>query len=155
MNRVYNFTSVNFHSNVLMFIQNWFNTYVYNVLVIVIYCWYVDCRPRMVLCEPAPALGCGTHATLKNDEDWWSPTRKLDFWFQGWNNEYGDFSPRCQLCPLPLSLLAAVADRTTRIPFFPQPQPLYIHFDHPGRCWKTERREKGELITDADEIIWN
>ena len=29
----------------------------------------------------------------------------------------------------------------------------YIHFDHPGRgrrrCWKRD------LITDADEIIWN
>ena len=32
----------------------------------------------------------------------------------------------------------------------------HIHFDHPGRGrrWKEGRRRE-ELITDADEIIWN
>ena len=54
-----------------------------------------------------------------------------------------------------VNFVGAAADRAC-IPFF---SPFLgsapdIHFDHPGRRWK-EGRKREELITDADEIIWN
>ena len=56
--------------------------------------------------------------------------------FLSGDNEYRDFSPRCQFC-------GAAADRAC-IPFFsPFLGPaLYIHFDHPGRRWREGRKRE-------------